>query len=139
MTKCSAFSTHQTLFDVFQIFRKVVARYCEVLNGQLPAKVAAPLPTESIQAVCYVIGTAEYCDAMLPMLSDSIRKVIDPAFDARVSFNAEQDLAVNTISKAMQVLVQSVSSSLDEVFQKMTKTNWASFNSVVADQSPYVS
>jgi len=141
MTKCAAFSTHQTLFDVFQVFRKVIGQYVEKLNGQLPARVATPLDNSTVQAVCCVIGTAEYSEETLPQLRDSLQRVIDPTLVERISFSAEEELLTGVVSRAMQVLVQSVSCSLDEAFAKMTDPpgKWAQYSQDVGDQSAYVS
>jgi len=139
MTKCSGFSTHQTLFDVFQVFQRVIAQYVDKLGSQLPVKVSSPFDDVAVKPVCCVIGTCEYCDEILPQLADSLVKVIDPAFHDRVSFINEQEMLRNLMNRANQALVQSVSCSLDEAFSKMTKTNWATFSQDVGDQSAYVS
>jgi hypothetical protein len=141
MTKCAAFSTHQTLFDVFQVFRKVIGQYVERLNSQLPAKVSTPLDNNAVQGVCCVIGTAEYSEETLPQLRDSLQRVIDPTFVERLTFSAEEELLTGVVSRAMQVLVQSVSCSLDEAFVKMTDPpgKWAQYCQDVGDQSAYVS
>jgi len=141
MTKCQAFSTHQTLVDVFQVFRKVIAQYVDKLNSQLPAKVAVPLDSTAVQGVCCVIGTSQYAEETLPQLQDSLKRVIDPQFVDRIDFSAEEELLNGTISRAMQVLVQSVNCSLDDAFSKMTDPpgKWAQYSQDVGDQSGYVS
>lgn len=141
MTKCAGFSTHQTLFDVFQVFRKVIAQYVEKLNIQLPSKVSTPLDSSAVQGVCCVIGTAEYSEETLPQLRDSLHRVIDPSFVDRISFSVEEELLTGVVSRAMQVLVQSVSCSLDEAFVKMTDPpgKWAQYSQDVGDHSSYVS
>mmetsp|Transcript_56494 Transcript_56494/g.170913 ORF Transcript_56494/g.170913 Transcript_56494/m.170913 type:complete len:696 (-) Transcript_56494:13-2100(-) len=137
MTKCAGFSTHNTLFDIFQVFRKVLARYCDRLAGLLGAP-AAPLDAAAVQAVCCVIGTAEYCDETLPQLAQSLQRVISSEFEDRVTFGHEQELFGNLMNRANQTLVQSVSCSLDEAFGKMTRTKWATFCQDVGDHSAYV-
>ncbi|CAE8634681.1 unnamed protein product [Polarella glacialis] len=143
MTKCAAFSTHNTLFDVFQVFRKVIAAYADRLaKNHLPASgpraPTSPLDLKGVQAVCCVIGTAEYCDETLPQLEESLLKVISSDFEERVSFGAEQELLRGLMNRANQALVQSVQFSLDEAFGKMTRTNWAAFSQDVGDHSSYV-
>jgi len=138
MTKCAGFSTHNTLFDVFQVFRKVMSQYADRLGNQLPARLTAPLESSAVQAVCCVIGTAEYCDDTLPKLADSLLRVISSEFEERVSFDNEQELLRNLMNRANQVLVQSVSCGLDDAFNKMTRTNWATFSQDVGDHSAYV-
>lgn len=141
MTKCSGFSTHNTLFDVFQVFRKVMAQYADRLSSQLPStgsRTQASLDAKGVQAVCCVIGTAEYCDETLPQLEESLQKVISTDFQNRISFSAEQDLLRGLMNRANQALVQSVNSSLDEAFGKMTRTHWATYSQDVGDISAYV-
>lgn len=135
MTKCAGFSTHNALFDVFQVFRKVMSRYCDKLASQLGSGL---LDASGVQTACCVIGTAEYCDETLPQLGESLQKVISPEFEARVNFTIEQDLFRNLMNRANQALVQSVNCSLDEAFSKMTRTKWASFSQDVGDHSAYV-
>lgn len=138
MTKCAGFSTHNTLFDVFQVFRKVMASYVDRLGARLPAKLSAPLDGATVQAVCCVIGTAEYCDETLVQLAESLLRVISADFGSRVTFEQEQELFRNLMNRANQVLVQSVNNSLDEAFTKMTRTNWVSYSHEVGDHSAYV-
>jgi len=138
MKKCQAFSTHQTLYDVFQVFRRVLAQYVERLDSQMPRKVMQPLDENGLKAACCVIGTAEYCDMTSPRLLDALTEVIDSTFVDRVTFSCEEELIHNVMNRANLVLVQSVSSSLDEAFGKMTRTNWAQFSQDVGDNSPYV-
>lgn len=141
MTKCSGFSTHQTLFDIFMVFRKVLTQYIERLSAQLPvpAKVAGPFDSPTVQVICCVIGTAEYCEETLPQFGELLTKVIDSSFQDRVNFDVEQDGLGGVVSRAMQVLVTSVVNSLDDVFNRMTRLPWASFSQDVGDQSLYVS
>jgi len=138
MTKCTGFSTQKTLFDIFQVFRKIIAKYVEKMNAQLP-KVKGALDHSTVQVVCTVVGTAEYCDETVPMLSESMLKVIDPSYEDRITFAHEQELIGTAMAQALQVLVQSVERSLDDVFAQMTKANWAQFTKEeMTDQSPYV-
>lgn len=137
--KCGAFSTQQTLFNIFQVFRKVVAHYVEKLNAQMPAKVTTPLDNNAVQGVCCVIGTAEYCMDTLSQFKDALLRVIDSQYEERVTFENEQQLLSNTETRAMQVLMTSVSCSLDEAFSKMTGTPWAQYMQECSDHSAYVS
>lgn len=141
MDNCTAFSTHNTLFDIFKVFQKVMRMYVDRLGRRLPdpEKMNSPLDIEKVEAVCCVIGTAEYCDEELCVgLSERLVQVISPDFADRVSFGGEQDLFGNLMSRAYNVLVQSVSCCLDEAFGKMSKTNWAAFSQEVGDHSEYV-
>eukprot|EP00929_Paragymnodinium_shiwhaense_P095423 TRINITY_DN56548_c0_g1_i1.p1 TRINITY_DN56548_c0_g1~~TRINITY_DN56548_c0_g1_i1.p1 ORF type:complete len:824 (-),score=169.75 TRINITY_DN56548_c0_g1_i1:8-2479(-) len=138
VTKCCGFSTQQTLFDIFQVTRRVLAQYAETLKAKFPAKVSVPLDVAAVQACCCVIGTAEYCDEMVPKLAAEVAKAIDSTFEDRINFDREQDLLRNMMNKANQALVQSVNCSLDEAFAKMTKTNWAQYSHDVGDNSPFV-
>jgi hypothetical protein len=96
------------------------------------------LDNSAVQAVCCGIGPADSCEATLPELADSLLRVIDPAFEDRVTAQNEIDVLNNVMSKAIQVLVQAVNCSLDEAFGKMTRTAWAQFSQDVGDHSPYV-
>mmetsp|Transcript_53122 Transcript_53122/g.95309 ORF Transcript_53122/g.95309 Transcript_53122/m.95309 type:complete len:837 (-) Transcript_53122:74-2584(-) len=139
MTKCAAFSTQHTLFDVFQVFRKIMAQYANRLSGLLPPIGSkTPMEAKGIQAVCCVIGTAEYCDETLPQLEELLLKLISADFQDQISFEAEQEILRNVMNRANEALVQSVNSSLNEAFAKMTGTNWAGFSQDVGDHSAYV-
>lgn len=137
-TKCSSFSTGQTLFEVFQAFSRLLVGYVAKLDGQLPKKVTQPLDWEAIQAVCCVIGTADYCDRTSELLVASLLKLMDTSFAVRVGFNNEQDLLASLMNRANQVLAQSTMSCLDEPLSKMTRTNWANSVQETGDVSPYV-
>lgn len=83
MQECARFSTHNTLFDIFQVFRKVMNQYANKLSGLLPAHRIC-LDVEGVQAICCVIGTAEYCDETLPLLEESLMKTISGDFQDRI-------------------------------------------------------
>lgn len=138
MQKCSGFSTHQILFDVFRSFRKILGVYVDRLEALLPKKVTQGLDPNAVQVACCVIGTAEYCDETSLQFADLLVTVIDSSFADRVDFSHEQDRLRNAMNRAFQVLVQSVNSSLNEAFNKMTNTNWSTFSQDVGDNSPYV-
>lgn len=60
MQECARFSTHNTLFDIFQVFRKVMSQYASKLSSLIPAAGHRTcLDVEGVQAVCCAIGTAE--------------------------------------------------------------------------------
>jgi len=138
MNKCSGFSTHNTLFDVFKVFQKVMAQYVDKLSKRLPDRITAPLDASTVKAVCCVIGTAEYCDETMPVFAEQLLRVISSEFEDRVTFSQEQELLGNLMHRANQVLVQSVNCSLDESFMKMNRTNWEKFAQEVGDHSAYV-
>lgn len=138
MNKCSGFSTHNTLFDVFKVFQKIMAQYVDKLGKRLPDKIAVPLDASAVETACCVIGTAEYCDETLPVFAEQLARVISADFVERVTFSHEQELLGTLMHRANQVLVQSVSCSLDEAFASMRRTNWETFSQEVGDHSAYV-
>ncbi|CAJ1336960.1 unnamed protein product [Effrenium voratum] len=137
MQECARFSTHNTLFDVFQVFRKIMSQYASKLSNLLPAGHKA-CDAEGVKSVCCVIGTAEYCDETLPLLEESLLKIISSDFQERICFQDEQEVLRNLVNRANDALVQSVSCSLDEAFGSMTRTNWAAFSQDVGDHSAFV-
>jgi len=138
MHKCADFSTHNTMFDIFQSFRKVVSRYCERLERLLGSG-AAPLDSAGVEAVCCVYGTADYCFETLPQFCNTLQRVISSDFQERVTFENEQELLRNLMNNANKTLVQSVNCSLDDAFSKMKSNKWATFYQDVGDHSAYVS
>ncbi|CAK9099194.1 Vacuolar protein sorting-associated protein 53 A (AtVPS53) (Protein HEAT-INTOLERANT 1) [Durusdinium trenchii] len=139
MQECARFSTHNTLFDIFQVFRKVMNQYASKLSSILPPPGhKLSLDAEGVQAICCVIGTAEYCDETLPLLEESLTKIISADFQDRIGFHDEQELLRNVVNRANEGLVQSVACSLDEAFSSMSRTNWAAFSQDVGDHSAFV-
>lgn len=139
MQECSRFSTHNTLFDIFQVFRKVMSQLASKLSSLIPAAGhKACLDVEGVQAVCCAIGTAEYCDETLPLLEESLIKIISADFQDRIGFHDEQELLRSVVNRANEALVQSVNCSLDDAFNSMNRTNWAAFSQDVGDHSAFV-
>merc|ERR1719401_3215825 len=138
MNKCTGFSTHNTLFNVFKVFQKVMEKYADKLLRRMPDKVHTPLDNSGVETVCCAIGTAEYCDETLPVLAEQLLRVISSDFHDRVTFQNEQELFNNLMSHSIGVLVSSVNCSLDEAFQKMNRTSWERFAQDVGDHSSYV-
>lgn len=138
MNKCTGFSTHNTLFDVFKVFQKVVEKYAEKLGKRLLDKVSTPLDRTAVEAACSVLGTADYCEETLRVFAEQLQKVISSEFQDRINFSNEQELFVNLVNRAIQVLVQSVNCSLDDAFAKMNGMRWEKFAQDVGDHSSYV-
>jgi len=116
----------------------MMEKYVDKLQRRLPDKVTAPLDASTIETVCCVIGTAEYCDETMPLLAEQLLRVIAVDFQDRVTFSNEQELLSNLMNHAIGVLVSSVSVSLDGAFQKMNRTGWEQFSQDVGDHSSYV-
>ena len=101
-------------------------KYVDKLLARLPGKVHTPLDNSVIEAVCCVIGMAEYCVEAMPVLAEQLLMVTSSGFQDRVTFQDEQELLGNLMNHAIGVRVNSVSRSLDEalfdvfkVFQKV--------------------
>ncbi|PKA50631.1 hypothetical protein AXF42_Ash017970 [Apostasia shenzhenica] len=149
LKRCSALTKNQTLFDLFEVFQRILKAYATKLYARLPKGgigiVAAAtgmdgqikMSDRDERMICYIVNTAEYCHTTSGELADNVSKIIDPQFSARVEMSEVQDEFSAVITKALVTLVHGLEAKFDVEMVAMTRVPWANLESV-GDQSEYV-
>lgn len=149
LKRCSALTKNQTLFNLFEVFRKILKAYATKLYARLPKGgigiVAAATGMEAQikmsdrdeRMICYIVNTAEYCHKTSGELADNVSKIIESLFIDKVDMSEVQDEFSAVITKALLTLVHGIETKFDTEMVAMTRVPWASLESV-GDQSEYV-
>ncbi|XP_020111556.1 vacuolar protein sorting-associated protein 53 A isoform X2 [Ananas comosus] len=149
LKRCSALTKNQTLFNLFEVFQRILKAYATRLYARLPKGgtgiVAAATGTDGQirtsdrdeRMICYIVNTAEYCHKTSGELADNVSKIIDPQFTDKVDMSEVQDEFSVVITKALMTLVHGLETKFDAEMVSMTRVPWASLESV-GDQSEYV-
>ncbi|XP_008793539.2 vacuolar protein sorting-associated protein 53 A [Phoenix dactylifera] len=149
LKRCSALTKSQTLFNLFEVFQRILKAYATKLYARLPKGgtgiVAAATGTDGQiktsdrdeRMICYIVNTAEYCHKTSGELAENVSKIIDPQFADKVDMSAVQDEFSAVITKALLTLVHGLETKFDAEMVAMTRVPWASLESV-GDQSEYV-
>ncbi|KAL5226807.1 hypothetical protein ABZP36_015072 [Zizania latifolia] len=149
LNRCSALTKNKTLFNLFQVFQRVLKAYASKLYTRLPKGgtgiVAAATGTDGQirtsdrdeKMICYIINTAEYCHQTSGELAENVTKMINPQFADKVDISEVQDEFSSVIMKALMTLVHGLETKFDAEMAAMTRVPWATLESV-GDQSEYV-
>ncbi|THU51537.1 hypothetical protein C4D60_Mb06t32080 [Musa balbisiana] len=149
LKRCSALTKSQTLFNLFEVFQRILKAYATKLYARLPKGgtgiVAAATGTDGQiktsdrdeRMICYIVNTAEYCHKTSSELAENILKIIDPSFADKVDMSEVQDEFSAVITKALVTLVHGLETKFDAEMTAMTRVPWATLESV-GDQSEYV-
>ncbi|WOK91709.1 hypothetical protein Cni_G00400 [Canna indica] len=149
LKRCSALTKSQTLFNLFEVFQRILKAYATKLYARLPKGgtgiVAAATGTDGQiktsdrdeRMICYIVNTAEYCHKTSGELAENVSKIIDPSFADKVDMSEVQDEFSAVITKALVTLVHGLETKFDAEMTAMTRVPWATLESV-GDQSEYV-
>ncbi|KAJ4800777.1 Membrane trafficking VPS53 family protein [Rhynchospora pubera] len=149
LKRCSALTQSQTLFNLFQVFQRILKAYANRLYNRLPKGgtgiVAAATGTDGQiktsdkdeRMICYIVNTAEYCHKTSGELAENVSNMIDPQFVDKVDMSEVQDEFSAVITKALITLVNGIETKFDAEMLAMTRVPWATLESV-GDQSEYV-
>ncbi|XP_020273908.1 vacuolar protein sorting-associated protein 53 A [Asparagus officinalis] len=149
LKRCSALTKNQTLFSLFEVFKRILKAYATKLYSRLPkggtGLVAAATGTDGQiktsdrdeRMICYIVNTAEYCHQTSGELAENVSKIIDSQFADKVDMSDVQDEFSAVITKALLTLVHGIETKFDAEMIAMTRVPWATLESV-GDQSEYV-
>ncbi|KAG2602721.1 hypothetical protein PVAP13_5KG704800 [Panicum virgatum] len=149
LKRCSALTKNQTLFNLFQVFQRILKAYAAKLYARLPKGgtgiVAAATGTDGQirtsdrdeRMICYIVNTAEYCHQTSGELAENVAKMINPHFADKVDMSEVQDEFSAVITRALMTLVHGLETKFDAEMVAMTRVPWATLESV-GDQSEYV-
>ncbi|XP_062229042.1 vacuolar protein sorting-associated protein 53 A-like isoform X2 [Phragmites australis] len=149
LKRCSALTKNQTLYNLFQVFQRILKSYAARLYARLPKGgtgiVAAATGTDGQirtsdrdeRTICYIVNTAEYCHQTSGELAENVAKMINPQFADKVDMSEVQDEFSAVITKALMTLVHGLETKFDAEMVAMTRVPWATLESV-GDQSEYV-
>ncbi|VAH82550.1 unnamed protein product [Triticum turgidum subsp. durum] len=149
LKRCSALTKNQTLFNLFQVFQRILKAYAAKLYARLPKGgtgiVAAATGTDGQirtsdrdeKMICYIVNTAEYCHQTSGELAENVAKIISSQFSDKVDMSDVQDEFSAVITKALMTLVHGVETKFDAEMVAMTRVPWSTLESV-GDQSEYV-
>jgi len=146
LKRCSALTKNQTLFNLFQVFQRILKAYAAKLYARLPKGgtgiVAAATGTDGQirtsdrdeRMICYIVNTAEYCHQTSGELAENVAKMINPHFADKVDMSEVQDEFSAVITRALMTLVHGLETKFDAEMVAMTRVPWATLESV-GDQS----
>ncbi|KAI0507396.1 hypothetical protein KFK09_013521 [Dendrobium nobile] len=149
LKRCSALTKNQTLFNLFEVFQKILKAYATKLYAKLPKAgigivaaatgmdVQIKMSDRDERMICYIVNTAEYCHKTSGELAENVSKVIESQYADKVDMSEVQDEYSAVITKALLTLVQGIETKFDAEMVAMTRVPWASLESV-GDQSEYV-
>ncbi|KAG2016360.1 hypothetical protein CC2G_009531 [Coprinopsis cinerea AmutBmut pab1-1] len=145
LEQCASLSTAQPLFDLANVHKKWLRIYAEevlAISSKRPVATSTRksletrVDVELLKQTCLVINTADYCQTTALELEEKIKEKIDADWKEKVSFQAERDLFVSTISTAIGVQLREFEVACDPPFITLGRTSWSSLNQVTG-QSPY--
>lgn len=138
LDQCASLSTGQPLYDLANLHKKWLRIYAdEVLTmgskrppTQIRKSTESRLDVELLKQTCIIINTADYCQTTAIELEEKIKEKINPEFKEKISFQAERDLFISTISSAIGVQLREFEVTCDTSFTTLGRTSWSSVSQV---------
>ncbi|KAG0492608.1 hypothetical protein HPP92_006006 [Vanilla planifolia] len=96
LKRCSALTKNQTLFNLFEVFQRVLRAYATKLYTRLPKggtgivaaatgmDVQIKMSDRDERMICYIVNTAEYCHKTSGELAENVSKIIGPELQIRL-------------------------------------------------------
>ncbi|KAK6144836.1 hypothetical protein DH2020_021656 [Rehmannia glutinosa] len=142
LKRCSALTKNQTLFNLFQVFQRILKAYASKLFARLTkggTGMDGQIKTSdrNERMICYIVNTAEYCHKTSEELAENVCKIVDPQYADRIDMSEVQDEFSAVITKALVTLVHGIETKFDAEMAAMTRVPWGTLESV-GDQSEYV-
>ncbi|KAL6064374.1 Vacuolar protein sorting-associated protein 53 [Balamuthia mandrillaris] len=142
MKECNALSKGQPFFDLYRLYKKFLSQYAKALDAKLSAVDKSnadyiALSNAEQRMTLLILNTAEYCANTTSSMSDTVIKLIDPAFVDNIDLTEQREAFEDVLAHSSKVLVRGLEGKLEPALAEMTKMSWATWEAV-GDQSAYV-
>jgi vacuolar protein sorting-associated protein 53 len=121
------------LVDLSRLFGKWLQLYASQVLSLSPERVVHT----SIDDICTILNTADYCLTTTSQLEDRIKAKVDEPLREQVQFDTSREAFIQAANLAIKLLVRKVEETVDLPFREMVNTNWANVENV-GDHSEYV-
>lgn len=139
LKRAGQYSRSQTMFDIYQVIKRVLKLYIEEMFGRVQKEDKNRTKDENLyeSTLCFIINTAEYCKDTIPGLTESIKINLDSPFCEKVELSNEEDGFVLLLNRTLETLLNSFELKMEIEFNNMLKLNWEKLDKV-GDSSEYV-
>jgi len=140
LQRCRQFTTGPIMVDLFAVFKKAIALYCEkILKTRLPGKQVETTndgpSSQVLRTVCAVIGSCDYCLKMTPFLHKSCMSFLDQTLDISNEIQSLADMREYAQESGVLVVVREIRAA---GIVPISQLDWWSCGSA-ASVSPHVS
>jgi len=155
ITRCTVLSRGETFFMLYQVFKKSLENYANVMFQKLPTSVSTAasfafgasniisssvqyrIPDDEEQNICHVINTCEYCAENVEALQELITEQINDDYNDKIDLLPVQDTFLDHIAKSIQVLVSGLESRVEPSLKELVNISWGTVE-LVSEESEYV-
>ena len=138
LKRASLYSRTQTMFDIFNVFKKTLRIYIEELQAKLDREEKSRAKDEGFSTfACLAINSADYCKETISGLADTVRQYLDAPFNEKVDMSNEETFFSGFINKAIETLCHSLDQRIDGAFASIWKSNYDKITET-GDVSDYV-
>eukprot|EP01132_Coremiostelium_polycephalum_P002712 gene2712-3365_t len=138
MKRCSSLSKKLPFFNLYNLFKKYLSQYANILSNKIHSDVNRPHDAAEDQTICLIINTSEYCRKNTTQMSESFKKTIDDTYKEKIDLKDIQNEFSGIIAKGVKSIVSGLEAKLEPHLQTMTKIDWGDKYQYVGDNSPYV-
>jgi len=137
LKRCSSLSKNEPLFNLYELFRKYLTQYGQIISNKIPSDVGRSHDVSEDKTICLIVNTAEYCKKTTGQMNDSLKKIIEERHKESINMGDIQNEFSSIIAKGLKSIANSVESRLDPHLVAMTRIDWDRYQ-YVGDNSPYV-
>ena len=126
MKRASQYSRSQTMFSIFNFFKRAIKFYVDELLNTLIREEKNKAKNETYFELfsCLIVNTGENCKEQLEGLAGKIKEYLEPFFAEKVDLKNEEDLFVSLSQKGIESLLNNLDAKIDFSFSNMYKINW---------------
>ncbi|KAF4548329.1 Vps53-like protein [Elsinoe fawcettii] len=136
LAQCAKLSTGSKLLELSRTFGKYLDHYCQQVLFFFLAERAGP-SGPSIEDICIILNTADYCYQTTSQLEDRIRSRIDEEFKEQVDLQSQADAFMGIASTCVRTFVRKVEVDCEPAWREMRNITWSKLPSV-GDQSGFM-
>ncbi|KAG8625166.1 hypothetical protein KVT40_006917 [Elsinoe batatas] len=136
LAQCAKLSTGSKLLELSKTFGKYLDQYCQQVLFFFLAERAGP-SGPSIEDICIILNTADYCYQTTGQLEDRIRSRIDEEFKEQVDLQSQADAFMGIASTSVRTFVRKVEVDCEPAWREMRNITWSKLPSV-GDQSGFM-
>lgn len=141
LKRASSISKGQTMFSIFNVVRRVVARYIESVKNSFIEEERNSRKNEPafILKTCIFMNTVDYIKETLGTVSDLVVTLVSDPFGDKIDFSPEEELGLATLNLMVSGVKKLIEGTVDSSISSfMSKFTWEKNDSGVSEASYYV-
>jgi vacuolar protein sorting-associated protein 53 len=139
MKRASQYSRTQTMFEIWNVFKRVMKSYVDEILGKLNRDGSnKQINDKNFEILaCLIANTGDYCKETLPQMANVMKDYLETPFNEQINCNTEEERFLDMLYKGMGALMGLASFRTEPAFNAIQKMKWDRYSDV-GDTSDYL-